>query len=144
MSRTSREPDYNLLNLDRHAAVASGPRGTHQERTRAGGVVSAHLQRHHRPQAAHRRRRPQGRQVPRSRIVCVDVNVHGSLSPTVRFRSYATGLSKFAKLARSVTRSRSVLVSALPALKEPARQSQLAHVSTTHTPHHVNTHAIII
>nr|XP_032518180.1 potassium voltage-gated channel protein eag isoform X2 [Danaus plexippus plexippus] len=46
------------------------------------------------------------------------------------------GLSKFAKLARSVTRSRSVLVSALPALKEPARQSQLAHVSTTHTPHH--------
>ncbi|KPJ04676.1 Potassium voltage-gated channel protein eag [Papilio xuthus] len=38
------------------------------------------------------------------------------------------GLSKFAKLARSVTRSRSVLVSALPALKEPARQSQLAHV----------------
>ncbi|CAG9583484.1 unnamed protein product [Danaus chrysippus] len=47
------------------------------------------------------------------------------------------GLSKFAKLARSVTRSRSVLVSALPALKEPARQSQLAHVSTTHTPHHV-------
>ncbi|XP_022113232.2 potassium voltage-gated channel protein eag isoform X2 [Pieris rapae] len=40
------------------------------------------------------------------------------------------GLSKFAKLARSVTRSRSVLVSALPALKEPARQSHLAHVST--------------
>ncbi|XP_034833111.2 potassium voltage-gated channel protein eag isoform X2 [Maniola hyperantus] len=38
------------------------------------------------------------------------------------------GLSKFAKLARSVTRSRSVLVSALPALKEPARTSQLAHV----------------
>ncbi|XP_068631457.1 potassium voltage-gated channel protein eag [Battus philenor] len=38
------------------------------------------------------------------------------------------GLSKFAKLARSVTRSRSVLVSALPALKEPQRQSQLAHV----------------
>ncbi|XP_060804055.1 potassium voltage-gated channel protein eag [Amyelois transitella] len=38
------------------------------------------------------------------------------------------GLSKFAKLARSVTRSRSVLVSALPALKEPARQSHLAHV----------------
>ncbi|XP_046968178.1 potassium voltage-gated channel protein eag isoform X2 [Vanessa cardui] len=45
------------------------------------------------------------------------------------------GLSKFAKLARSVTRSRSVLVSALPALKEPARQSQLAHVSTN--AHHV-------
>ncbi|XP_072929284.1 potassium voltage-gated channel protein eag isoform X2 [Epargyreus clarus] len=45
------------------------------------------------------------------------------------------GLSKFAKLARSVTRSRSVLVSALPALKEPARQSQLAHVSTP--AHHV-------
>ncbi|KAG6454282.1 hypothetical protein O3G_MSEX008606 [Manduca sexta] len=40
------------------------------------------------------------------------------------------GLSKFAKLARSVTRSRSVLVSALPALKEPQRQSHLAHVST--------------
>ncbi|XP_052749610.1 potassium voltage-gated channel protein eag [Galleria mellonella] len=38
------------------------------------------------------------------------------------------GLSKFAKLARSVTRSRSVLVSALPALKEPQRQSHLAHV----------------
>ncbi|XP_047028743.1 potassium voltage-gated channel protein eag [Helicoverpa zea] len=38
------------------------------------------------------------------------------------------GLSKFAKLARSVTRSRSVLVSALPALKEPARASHLAHV----------------
>ncbi|KPJ17323.1 Potassium voltage-gated channel protein eag [Papilio machaon] len=47
------------------------------------------------------------------------------------------GLSKFAKLARSVTRSRSVLVSALPALKEPARQSQLAHVSTN--AHHVRT-----
>ncbi|XP_050674115.1 potassium voltage-gated channel protein eag [Leptidea sinapis] len=41
------------------------------------------------------------------------------------------GLSKFAKLARSVTRSRSVLVSALPALKEPARQSHLAHVSSS-------------
>lgn len=52
-----------------------------------------------------------------------------------------TGLSKFAKLARSVTRSRSVLVSALPALKEPARQSQLAHVSTA--AHHVNTHALL-
>ncbi|KAJ8720469.1 hypothetical protein PYW07_012512 [Mythimna separata] len=38
------------------------------------------------------------------------------------------GLSKFAKLARSVTRSRSVLVSALPALKEPQRASHLAHV----------------
>ncbi|CAK1543322.1 unnamed protein product [Leptosia nina] len=47
------------------------------------------------------------------------------------------GLSKFAKLARSVTRSRSVLVSALPALKEPARQSHLAHVSTAAP--HVNT-----
>ncbi|XP_021205044.2 potassium voltage-gated channel protein eag isoform X2 [Bombyx mori] len=44
------------------------------------------------------------------------------------------GLSKFAKLARSVTRSRSVLVSALPALKEPQRQSHLAHVSTN-APH---------
>ncbi|XP_035437178.2 potassium voltage-gated channel protein eag isoform X2 [Spodoptera frugiperda] len=45
------------------------------------------------------------------------------------------GLSKFAKLARSVTRSRSVLVSALPALKEPQRASHLAHVSTP--AHHV-------
>ncbi|XP_037970201.2 potassium voltage-gated channel protein eag isoform X1 [Plutella xylostella] len=45
------------------------------------------------------------------------------------------GLSKFAKLARSVTRSRSVLVSALPALKEPQRASHLAHVSTA--PPHV-------
>ncbi|XP_038212885.1 potassium voltage-gated channel protein eag-like [Zerene cesonia] len=50
------------------------------------------------------------------------------------------GLSKFAKLARSVTRSRSVLVSALPALKEPARQSHLAHVSTNAP--HVNTHLL--
>ncbi|KAF9414901.1 hypothetical protein HW555_007292, partial [Spodoptera exigua] len=41
----------------------------------------------------------------------------------------------FAKLARSVTRSRSVLVSALPALKEPQRASHLAHVSTP--AHHV-------
>ncbi|KAH9632819.1 hypothetical protein HF086_016300 [Spodoptera exigua] len=48
-------------------------------------------------------------------------------------------LSKFAKLARSVTRSRSVLVSALPALKEPQRASHLAHVSTP--AHHVNTHS---
>lgn len=52
------------------------------------------------------------------------------------------GLSKFAKLARSVTRSRSVLVSALPALKEPQRQSHLAHVSTTAL--HVNTHALLL
>lgn len=47
-----------------------------------------------------------------------------------------TGLSKFAKLARSVTRSRSVLVSQfsshLPNLKDPAKQSHLAHVSFNH------------
>lgn len=50
------------------------------------------------------------------------------------------GLSKFAKLARSVTRSRSVLVSQfsshLPALKDSVvpttgKQSHLAHVSST-------------
>jgi hypothetical protein len=44
------------------------------------------------------------------------------------------GLSKFAKLARSVTRSRSVLVSQfsshLPNLKDTTKQSHLAHVST--------------
>ncbi|KAK6642218.1 hypothetical protein RUM44_013941 [Polyplax serrata] len=43
------------------------------------------------------------------------------------------GLSKFAKLARSVTRSRSVLVSQfsshLPNLKDTNKQSHLAHVS---------------
>nr|CAD7257776.1 unnamed protein product [Timema shepardi] len=46
------------------------------------------------------------------------------------------GLSKFAKLARSVTRSRSVLVSQfsshLPNLKETTKQSNLAHVSILH------------
>lgn len=70
--------------------------------------------------------------------------------------SDGAGLSKFAKLARSVTRSRSVLVSALPALKEPQRQSHLAHVSTTTTStttttttttstalSHVNTHTLL-
>ena len=48
--------------------------------------------------------------------------------------SILLGLSKFAKLARSVTRSRSVLVSQfsshLPNLKDTAKQSHLAHVST--------------
>lgn len=43
------------------------------------------------------------------------------------------GLSKFAKLARSVTRSRSVLVtqfsSHLPAMKDVSKQSNIAHVS---------------
>ncbi|KAG8231284.1 hypothetical protein J437_LFUL010322 [Ladona fulva] len=42
------------------------------------------------------------------------------------------GLSKFAKLARSVTRSRSVLVSQfsshLPNIKDTSRQSHLAHI----------------
>ena len=44
------------------------------------------------------------------------------------------GLSKFAKLARSVTRSRSVLASQfstshhVPAVKETSRQSNVAHV----------------
>ena len=37
------------------------------------------------------------------------------------------GLSKFAKLARSVTRSRQF--SALPTLKDPTKQSNLAHVT---------------
>lgn len=45
------------------------------------------------------------------------------------------GLSKFAKLARSVTRSRSVLVSQfsshLPNLKDAGKQSHLAHVRST-------------
>ncbi|XP_039293603.1 potassium voltage-gated channel protein eag isoform X4 [Nilaparvata lugens] len=45
------------------------------------------------------------------------------------------GLSKFAKLARSVTRSRSVLVSQfsshLPNLKDTTKQSHLAHVRST-------------
>ena len=45
------------------------------------------------------------------------------------------GLSKFAKLARSVTRSRSVLVSQfsshIPAVKETSKQSNLAHVSNS-------------
>lgn len=43
-----------------------------------------------------------------------------------------TGLSKFAKLARSVTRSRSVLASQfsshIPVVKETSKQSNLAHV----------------
>lgn len=47
---------------------------------------------------------------------------------------FDAGLSKFAKLARSVTRSRSVLVSQfsshLPNLKDTTKQSNLAHVST--------------
>lgn len=38
------------------------------------------------------------------------------------------GLSKFAKLARSVTRSRQ-LAQHIPALKDPAKQSNLAQVS---------------
>jgi potassium voltage-gated channel Eag-related subfamily H protein len=48
--------------------------------------------------------------------------------------SVLLGLSKFAKLARSVTRSRSVLVSQfsshMPNIKDTAKQSHLAHVST--------------
>lgn len=47
----------------RHAAVAAGAGGAHPQRARAGGAVPAHLPRHHRAQAAHRRRRPQGRRV---------------------------------------------------------------------------------
>lgn len=47
------------------------------------------------------------------------------------------GLSKFAKLARSVTRSRSVLVtqfsSHLPAMKDVAKQSNITHVSAGQT-----------
>ena len=43
------------------------------------------------------------------------------------------GLSKFAKLARSVTRSRSALASQLSnqVVKEPGRQSNLTQVSKT-------------
>lgn len=47
----------------RHPAVAAGARGADPQRARAGGAVPAHLPRHHGPQTAHRRRRPQGRQV---------------------------------------------------------------------------------
>ncbi len=46
------------------------------------------------------------------------------------------GLSKFAKLARSVTRSRSVLASQLSnqvANKDPAKQSNLTQVSMNMT-----------
>lgn len=53
-----------------------------------------------------------------------------SLSP---FLHCEAGLSKFAKLARSVTRSRSVLVtqfsSHLPVMKDVAKQSNITHVS---------------
>lgn len=51
----------------------------------------------------------------------------------IQFIFFFPGLSKFAKLARSVTRSRSVLASQfstnMPAVKESSRQSNLAHVS---------------
>lgn len=42
---------------------------------------------------------------------------------------YFLGLSKFAKLARSVTRSRQFSAH-LPTLKDSTKQSNLAHVST--------------
>lgn len=41
--------------------MAAGARGADPQRARAGGVVPADLSRHHRAQAAHRCRRPQGR-----------------------------------------------------------------------------------
>ena len=41
------------------------------------------------------------------------------------------GLSKFAKLARSVTRSRSAIVSHVPAIKDPIKHSNFGHVSVT-------------
>lgn len=49
------------------------------------------------------------------------------------------GLSKFAKLARSVTRSRQFSAH-LPTLKDPTKQSNLAHVSTERTQIHTHMH----
>lgn len=74
---------------------------------------------------------PKGGEYPRACACVCLCDARRSLT-----RGVCAGLSKFAKLARSVTRSRSVLVSALPALKEPARTSQLAHVSTASLHHH--------
>lgn len=39
------------------------------------------------------------------------------------------GLSKFAKLARSVTRSRTAIVSHAPVIKDPVKHSNFGHVS---------------
>lgn len=69
-----------------------------------------------------------------------DVHIHLILhiyswigSSYVSKQQHIKGLSKFAKLARSVTRSRTVLASQfsshIPAPKETVKQSNFAHVS---------------
>ncbi|XP_071516569.1 potassium voltage-gated channel protein eag-like [Panulirus ornatus] len=65
-----------------------------------------------------------------------------ALKQPIEAEDSRVGLSKFAKLARSVTRSRSVLVtqfsSHLPVMKDVAKQSNITHVSTQSPtpPHH--------
>lgn len=57
-------------------------------------------------------------------VACVPVSVH---IVAVNLFLPVLGLSKFAKLARSVTRSRQFSAH-LPTLKDPTKQSNLAHV----------------
>lgn len=66
----------------------------------------------------------------------VDDTLNKRLSVKFINNKFVSGLSKFAKLARSVTRSRSVLVSQfsshLPNLKDTTKQSHLVQVSPIH------------
>lgn len=94
-----------------------------QKRTGCGGPIPAYLPGHNSLETAHRTGRYEGR------FVCSQSSKIFKPFCKILF----SGLSKFAKLARSVTRSRSVLVSQfsshLPNLKDTTKQSHLAQVS---------------
>lgn len=99
-------------------AATSG--GADSQRTRFGCSLPPDISWHHRPQATHRFWRQQRRFV----AFKLSIKINQKLSHSI----HIVGLSKFAKLARSVTRSRQ-FSSHLPTIKDTAKQSNLAHVS---------------